>query len=135
MSPSSMLRLTPLPLIHTFLLLSKFCSVPYVEKPPVRRNPPYEPISEPCIGNYFLLILPAFLATCPACIIPHTSACIHSCISYSYTPNTECPVLGVHINIFETTLSYQKFNEIFVRTCISFVKNYVSNQEATHAHT
>ena len=38
-------------------------------------------------------------------------------------------------HIFETTLSYQKFNEIFVRTCISFIKNYVSNQEATHAHT
>lgn len=38
-------------------------------------------------------------------------------------------------HIFETTLSYQKFKEIFVRTCISFIKNYISNQEATHANT
>ena len=38
-------------------------------------------------------------------------------------------------HIFETTISYQKFNEIFVRTCISFIKNYVSNQEATRANT
>lgn len=37
--------------------------------------------------------------------------------------------------LFETNISYQKFEEIFVRTCISFVKNYVSNQEATHANT
>ncbi len=38
-------------------------------------------------------------------------------------------------HIFETTLSYQEFKEIFVRTCISFIKNYISNQEATHANT
>lgn len=37
-------------------------------------------------------------------------------------------------HIFETTLSYQKFEEIFVRSCISFIKNYISNQEATHAN-
>lgn len=37
--------------------------------------------------------------------------------------------------LFETNISYQKFEEIFVRTCISFIKNYVSNQEAAHANT
>lgn len=37
--------------------------------------------------------------------------------------------------LFETNISYQEFEEIFVRTCISFIKNYVSNQEATHANT
>lgn len=36
--------------------------------------------------------------------------------------------------LFETNISYQKFEEIFVRTCISFIKNYVSNQEAAHAN-
>ena len=37
--------------------------------------------------------------------------------------------------LFETNISYQEFEEIFVRSCISFIKNYVSNQEATHADT
>ena len=36
--------------------------------------------------------------------------------------------------LFVTNISYQKFEEIFVRTCISFIKNYVSNQEAAHAN-
>lgn len=37
--------------------------------------------------------------------------------------------------LFETNISYQKFEEIFVRSCISFIKNYISNQEAAHANT
>ena len=28
-------------------------------------------------------------------------------------------------HVFETTLSYPKFEEIFVRTCITFIKRYV----------
>ena len=36
---------------------------------------------------------------------------------------------------FETTLSYRKFDEIFVRTCISFIRNYISSQEEPHANT
>ena len=34
-------------------------------------------------------------------------------------------------HVFETTLSYPKFEEIFVRTCISFIRNYAANQEDT----
>lgn len=34
-------------------------------------------------------------------------------------------------HVFETTLSYRKFEEIFVRTCITFIKRYVSSQEDT----
>lgn len=34
-------------------------------------------------------------------------------------------------HVFETTLSYPKFEEIFVRTCITFIKRYVSSQEIT----
>lgn len=34
-------------------------------------------------------------------------------------------------HVFETTLSYSKFEEIFVRTCITFIKRYVSSQEIT----
>ena len=30
---------------------------------------------------------------------PRTSACIHNCISYNNTPNTGCPVLGVHTKL------------------------------------
>lgn len=32
-------------------------------------------------------------------------------------------------HVFETTMSYRKFDEIFVRTCISFIRNYVASQE------
>lgn len=31
-------------------------------------------------------------------------------------------------HIFETSISYRKFEEIFVRTCISFVQNYIASQ-------
>ena len=34
-------------------------------------------------------------------------------------------------HVFETTISYRKFDEIFVRTCISFIGNYVASQEDT----
>lgn len=32
-------------------------------------------------------------------------------------------------HIFETTISYCDFDEIFVRTCISFIKSYVASQQ------
>ena len=38
-------------------------------------------------------------------------------------------------NTFEITMSYRKFDEIFVRTCISFIINYVNSQEDNHANT
>lgn len=39
-------------------------------------------------------------------------------------------------HVFETTLSYRAFEDIFVRTCIKFIENYVSRQEDTnHADT
>ncbi len=31
-------------------------------------------------------------------------------------------------HVFETTLSYRKFEEIFVRTCITYIKRYVARQ-------
>ncbi len=32
-------------------------------------------------------------------------------------------------HVFETTLSYREFDQIFVRTCISFITDYVNSQE------
>lgn len=58
-----------------------FLIKPYAAKLLAHRLLPYEPISGPYIGNYFLLILPAFLAARPPYITPHTFACIHNCTS------------------------------------------------------
>ena len=45
--------------------------------------------------------LPAFLPISLVDIAQHTSAYTHNCISYSNTPNTGCPVLGVHIKKYD----------------------------------
>ncbi len=45
-------------------------------------------------------------------IILRTSVCTHNCISYSSTPNTVVPVLGVHIN-FEGYLVMPTFFFLF----------------------
>ena len=51
--------------------------------------------------------LPAFLPISRVDIAQHTSAYTHNCISYSNTPNTGCPVLGVHIG-FSRLLVFAK---------------------------
>lgn len=67
--------------------------------------------------------------------------------NYCFNNNTdkdECPVLLVvdmklqkysrnnkKQHCFRTQISYHEFEDIFVRTCISFIENYVSGQEDT----
>ena len=84
--------------------------------------------------------LPAFLPISRVDIAQHTSAYTHNCISYSNTPNTGCPVLGVHITFYSRVAGYNvrldKQKLLFIMTC--FENNQISklnsilNQKPVH---
>ena len=88
--PVLLTHISALPSIPCFV----FCAVVL----PPRMNFLFEPIRESFCENSLSVCLPAFLPISRVDIAQHTSAYTHNCISYSNTPNTGCPVLGVHIN-------------------------------------
>ena len=85
--------------IHTFLLPSIPCSDSYVAELLDHRLFLYEPTSVSSCENLSALLPLVFLAISLVDTIPHIAFCTHSCISYKNTPNTGCPVLGVHITL------------------------------------
>ena len=87
--PALLTHISALPSIPCF----DFCAVVL----PPRMNFLFEPIRESFCENSLSVCLPAFLPISRVDIAQHTSAYTHNCISYSNTPNTGCPVLGVHI--------------------------------------
>ena len=89
--PALLTHISALPSIPCF----DFCAVVL----PPRMNFLFEPIRESFCESSLSVCLPAFLPISRVDIAQHTSVCTHNCISYSNTPNTGCPVLGVHINI------------------------------------
>ena len=88
--PALLTHISALPSIPCFV----FCAVVL----PPRMNFLFVPIRESFCESSLSVCLPAFLPISRVDIAQHTSAYTHNCISYSNTPNTGCPVLGVHIN-------------------------------------
>ena len=89
--PALLTHISALPSIPCFV----FCAVVL----PPRMNFLFVPIRESFCESSLSVCLPAFLPISRVDIAQHTSAYTHNCISYSNTPNTGCPVLGVHINL------------------------------------
>ena len=87
--PALLTHISALPSIPCF----DFCAVVL----PPRMNFLFVPIRESFCESSLSVCLPAFLPISRVDIAQHTSVCTHNCISYSNTPNTGCPVLGVHI--------------------------------------
>ena len=87
--PALLTHISALPSIPCFV----FCAVVL----PPRMNFLFVPIRESFCESSLSVCLPAFLPISRVDIAQHTSAYTHNCISYSNTPNTGCPVLGVHI--------------------------------------
>ena len=96
--PALLTHISALPSIPCF----DFCAVVL----PPRMNFLFEPIRESFCESSLSVCLPAVLPISLVDIAQHTSAYTHSCISYSNTPNTGCPVLGVHITVCG---SYMRF--------------------------
>ena len=88
--PALLTHISALPSIPCFV----FCAVVL----PPRMNFLFVPIRESFCESSLSVCLPAFLPISRVDIAQHTSAYTHNCISYSNTPNTGCPVLGVHIS-------------------------------------
>lgn len=75
----------------------------------------------------------------------HEGECWEACFNNGNGEDKESLQIIVHAqlgqnsnkteNLYQTTLSYREFENVFIRTCITFIKNYVAKQEDTHADT
>ena len=83
---------------HIFLLRSILCFDSYVVTPPDRKLSLFLTTCESCHENFLFVLHLVSPAISLVDTFRHTFACTHDCISYSNTPNTGYPVLGVHIN-------------------------------------
>ena len=93
-----------------------------------RMNFLFVPIRESFCKGSLSVCPPAFLPISLVDIAQRTSVCTHNCISYSNTPNTGCPVLGVHITLRLRRFFFAALDEVLPEGFFHFLRGqFVQN--------